>query len=131
MKTLQHLLHIHEQEDDEIEDDYDPGIYERERKVSLLILRAFRKCGLPVSEHESRHGGVKDKHDYAGHDVLYTEEDHEAMVTLEEATLEGLAKLHESGLIDGNCEITATREGGIRLTFKVHPNLHSGEAEIN
>ena len=130
MKTLQHLLHIREQEDDEI-DDYDPGIYERERKVGLLILRAFRKCGLPVAEHESRHSGVRDKGDYSGYDVLYTEDDHEAMVTLEEATLEGLAKLHESGLIEGNCEITATREGGIRLTFKVHPNLHSGEAEID
>lgn len=129
MKLLQ-ILSIRENEiiDD---DDYDDGVYERERKVSLLILRAFRKCGLPVAEHEHSHSGVRDKGDYSGYDVLYSEDDHEATVELEEADLAGFVKLSNSGLIGGKCDIVAASNGNLRLTFKVHPNLHSGEAEID
>lgn len=129
MKISQ-LLTIHEQ-DDVIEDDDDNGAYDREKKVSLLILRAFRRCGLPVAEYDGSYGGVRDTHDRYGYDVLYSEDDHEATVKLEEAELDGLAKLHNSGLIGGKCEIIARTDGTLQLTFKVHPNLHSGDAKID
>lgn len=131
MKLIAQLLSLKENEVVDADDDHDNGSYEREKKVSVLILRVFRKCGLPVAEHESKHSGVRDHNDRWGYDILYSEDDHEAMVTLEEADLEGLVKLHGSGLIEGKCEITPTSDGGIRLTFKVHSNLHDGTASID
>lgn len=129
--NVKRKLQIHEAVDiEDEEDDFDTSMYEREKKVSLLILRAFRKCGLEVAEHEDRHSGVREKGEYASFDVLYSDDDHEAMVQLEEATLEGFVKLQNSGLIDGKCEIVATRRGTLQVSFNVHPSLHSGEAEI-
>ena len=122
---LQHLINNPIREQDE--DDYNGDSYERERKVSLLVLRAFLKCGLPVSEYDG-YGGTEFKG--ARYYVLYSEDDHEATVKLDEAELSNLVKLDHSGLIDGKCEIQAASDGTIRLTFKVHALLHSGDAEI-
>lgn len=108
-----------------IEDDGDE--YEREKKVSLLILRAFKRCKLEVAE--SRHG-VRDDNDYTGYDVLYSDDDGEAMVTIEEAELKSLVQLHGSGLIDGKCQITPTSDGQLLLTFNVNPHLRSGNAKM-
>ncbi len=115
---------------DDEDDDHDDGSYEREKKVSLLILRAFRKCGIPVAEAD-QHRGVRDQGDSWGYDIIYTEDDHEATVSVEEIELAHLVKLHESGLIEGKCEIIATRDGALRFTFKVHSALHSGDASID
>ncbi len=111
-------------------DDDDHGVYDREKKVSLLILRAFRKCGLDVAEHESRHSGVRDTGDYSGFDVLYTEDDGEATVTIEDAELQSLVKLNDSGLIDGKCQISPTSGGQLRVTFNVNPHLRAGDAKM-
>lgn len=62
---------------------------------------------------------------------MYTDDEHEATVTLDEADLSDLVKLKDSGLIEGKCEISATSNGAIRLTFKVHPSIAKGDAEIN
>lgn len=133
MKLLQ-LLSIREQDDvldSEDHDDHDDGSYEREKKVSLLILRAFRKCGLQVSEHRDKHSGTRDSGDYWGHDVLYTEDDREATVTLDEAELSDLVKLQSSGLIDGKCTIAPTSDGSLRLTFQVHAAIAKGDATMD
>ena len=116
---------LREQDED---DDYNGDSYEREKKVSVLIVRAFLKCGLPVSEYEG-YGGTEFKGQR--YYVLYSEDDHEATVKLDEAELADLVKLEHSGLIDGKCEIQAASDGTIRLTFKVHGALHSGDAEID
>lgn len=116
----------------EMDDDgYDASMYERERKVSVLILRAFRRCGLDVLEHDSKHSGTRDHGDSWGHRVLYTEDDHEATVELDGAELEDLVKLSSSGLLEGPCEVTASSSGALRLTFKVHPHLRDGTAEMS
>lgn len=129
MKLFQ-LLPVREQDDD-LEDDYDSSVYEREKKVGLQILKVFRKCGLSVADHRHKHSGVQDHDDYWGKDVLYTDEEHEASVTLEEADLSDLVKLKDSGLIDGKCEISSTSDGTLRLTFKVHPAIASGNADLS
>ncbi len=126
---VQKQLNLSEEVMDADEDDYDDGVYEREKKVSLLILRAFRKCGLTVAESDASYA-PRDRHDYTGYDVIYSEDDGEATVTLEEAELGGLTKLHSSGLIDGECSVAGTRDGFIRLTFKIHGVLKSGHASI-
>jgi len=127
MKLIDLTIKEHDIEDD----GYDASVYEREKKVSLLILRAFRKCGLNVIEHDSKHSGVRDKGDYWGYDVLYSEDDHEATVAVDEADIQDIAKLTDSGLIDGKCMVTPASAGYLRFTFKVHPNLHSGDASID
>lgn len=124
---LQQLLKLLETDDDH--DDYDGSVYEREKKVSQLILKALHKCGLEVSEHDG-YGGTEG-HDRIHYDVLYSEDDFEAMVTLEEAELANLAQLHESGLFEGKCNVTGTSDGRIRLTFKVNSHLRSGEAKFD
>ena len=83
---------------------------------------------MPVSDYDG-YGGTEFKGQQ--YYVLYTEEDHEATVKLDEADLGDLVKLQNSGLIDGKCEIQAASDGMIRLTFKVHQLLHSGDAEID
>jgi len=134
MKLLQLLSKRLTETDDEVldhDDDHDDGVYEREKKVSVLILRAFRKCGLPVSEHDHKHSGTRDSGDTWGHDVLYDEGDREATVTLDEAELAGLVKLSESGLIDdAHCTISATSKGAVRVTFKVHKAIAKGDAQM-
>jgi hypothetical protein len=131
MKIAQ-LLSLKETDDVvDADDDHDDGSYEREKKVSVLILRVFRKCGIEVAEHDSQHSGVRDRDDRWGYDVLYSDDDKEAMVTVVEAELSQLVKLNESGLIDGKCEIMATSDQAIRLTFKVHANIASGNASLD
>lgn len=105
--------------------------YEREKKVGVLILRALRKCGLEPSEYDGHIGGVKDKGDAWSSYILYSDDDGEATVKLDEANLSNLVKLQESGLIDGDCEIGASSDLTVRLIFKVHPSLRDGEATIN
>lgn len=126
--SVQKQLNLREEIVDD--EDEDNGSYEREKKVSLLILRAFRKCGIQVAESDASYA-VKDKHDYWGHDIIYTEDENEATVTVEDLQLSNLVKLHASGLIEGDCSISPTHDGSIRLTFKVHSALQSGEAEIS
>lgn len=131
MKLLQ-ILSIREQDDVlDDDDDHDDGVYEREKKVSLLILRAFRKCGLQVAEHESKHSGTRDHDDYWGYDVLYTEDEREATVTLDDAELSDLVKLQDSGLIDGKCTVSGTSSGMLRLTFQVHGAIAKGDATMD
>ena len=125
MKLLQQLMDLRESDDEE--DDYDEHQYDREKKVSLLVLKAFLKCGLEVSENEGHGGTPLNGTNYY---VLYSEEDHEATVKLDEATLDGLVKLNGSGMIDGKCELMPSTHT-INVTFKVHKALHSGEAKID
>ena len=111
------------------DDDFSKS-YEREKRVGLLILKAFIKCGLEVTEHDNRHSGVK-LNDHTSYDILYSDNDHEAIVHLDEANLAGLLKLEKSGLIDGDCNIIATGDRTLMLTFKVSPMLHDGNAKFN
>lgn len=131
MNLLAQLLSLKENEVVDADDDYDGSVYEREKKVSVLILRVFRKCGIEVAEHDDKHSGTRDHGDHWGYDVLYTEDDREASVTVVEAELSQLVKLQESGLIDGKCEIMATSDQALRLTFKVHANIASGNASLD
>ena len=100
---------------------------EREDRVGLLILRAFQKCGIEVAETDR--SGVKDG--FSNYDVLYSEDDFEATVDVEEATVEGIAKLSESGLFEGDCEVVGTSRHTVRFTFKVNTHLRSGTAKID
>jgi hypothetical protein len=132
MKLLASLLTLAEADEVlDADEDEDDGSYEREQKVGVLILRVFRKCGLDVAEHDDKHGGVRDRDDRWGYDVLYTEDGREAMVTLVDAELDGLAKLHGSGLIDGKCAIGGTSDGALRLTFSVRASVASGRASLD
>lgn len=115
---------------DDIDDSGDDGVYEREKQVSLLILRAFRKCKFDVVEHENQHSGVRDHGDYSGSDVLYSEDDGEAMVTIEAAQLDSFVKLSQSGLVHGDCEISPKSDGTLLVTFKVNPHLRTGTAKM-
>lgn len=127
--SVQRELNLREEVEDE-GDDHDDGSYERENKVELLILRAFRKCGLKVAENEHSRG-PKDHDDHWHFDVLYSEDDFEASVTVEEAELSEIVKLHGSGLFEGECRVTATSDMALRFVFTVHPALRDGEASIS
>lgn len=111
-------------------DEYDrDGQYDREDRVSRLILSAFQKCGIEVAETDR--SGVKVG--YTTYDILYSEgdDDFEATVDAEEATVGGIAKLNESGLFEGECSIMGSSRNTIRFTFKVNTHLRSGTAKID
>jgi hypothetical protein len=131
---LKQLLDLRE-DDHDIEDDDDDAslkVYAREKEVSIQILRAFRKCGIPVAEHESsKHSGIRDHGDSWGFDVLYEDSDREATVKAEEATMSSIVKLSQSGLVDGDVTITPTSDGDfLRLVFKVDENVATGKAKM-
>lgn len=101
--------------------------YDREDRLGLLILKAFQKCGIEVAETDR--SGVKVG--YTTYDILYSEDDFEATVDVEEATVEGIAKLQESGLFEDTCEVVGTSRHTVRFTFKVNTHLRGGTAKID
>jgi hypothetical protein len=131
MKLMQLIKEQELMDADDFDNQSADGRYERQKAVSLLILRTFRKCGFSLVEGNNKYNGPRETHDYYGFDIIYDDYDHEASVLIDDVELHQLVMLNNSGLIDGKCVVTPTQDGVIRLTFKVHSAIAKGNAKLD